>query len=619
MIGNKRDALLLSGKKLKPYLGPIATGVNFPNTQNTTAAMAAMTRKGHYARANVNNNMQLMYSNGWVDTVSNNALGVEKGGGNSIDVKAWIEYPLTVYTQVTFAGSTTGTIANAADMLSDPCAVVIPKGALFYTYTRVVGNSGNDFPYFSTSQAGNPLFYTGAGNLGEGCLMATSGVPTTPGVIVDNFSGRQGFYPSAILGWTSEPTYGIIGDSRTSGVFDVADVSTDLGNLARSIGPTRGYVNCSVAGDRLSSFLKSSALRQHLLSYCTIVVDELGYNAFNQQGANNVTSVQAYKKRLAYLFNGKKYARTTLAPWTTSTDNWATTVNQTVNAATNASQIAYNDWAKAAGDGVVCLDIGAPVESSVDSGLWLPSATQNTHEGIHESPAGLLIIAASGNVNPATLDVMPKISVPPLNIDMSLIVGTAASYTAAEFGNGLNGGYGYVFGITPGAPPFAFECWAKVAAPLAGAVIGCGPLQVFSLVTSGFLSITDGAGTQHASTTNICDGVFHHIAVTIDASANVVAYVDGVSILTFTVASLTSARWLNEKYPLMIRSKATNGVATSNSTWTNGIIDEVAIWNSLKYTTGFTPPVAPYVGTEANLLGVWHLDNSLAGIPGPAF
>nr|MDO8134515.1 LamG-like jellyroll fold domain-containing protein [Candidatus Njordarchaeum guaymaensis] len=40
----------------------------------------------------------------------------------------------------------------------------------------------------------------------------------------------------------------------------------------------------------------------------------------------------------------------------------------------------------------------------------------------------------------------------------------------------------------------------------------------------------------------------------------------------------------------------------------NVTLDEVAVWSYTKYTANFAPPTEPYAGNEANLRGLWHLD-----------
>ena len=49
----------------------------------------------------------------------------------------------------------------------------------------------------------------------------------------------------------------------------------------------------------------------------------------------------------------------------------------------------------------------------------------------------------------------------------------------------------------------------------------------------------------------------------------------------------------------------------------DGAVDEVAVWKAVQYTGTFTPPSSAYVGTEANLIALYHLDGNMTGIRGP--
>jgi hypothetical protein len=41
------------------------------------------------------------------------------------------------------------------------------------------------------------------------------------------------------------------------------------------------------------------------------------------------------------------------------------------------------------------------------------------------------------------------------------------------------------------------------------------------------------------------------------------------------------------------------------------LVDEVAIFAGARYSANFTPPSAPYVGNEPNLIALYHLDGGL--------
>ncbi|WP_168218868.1 LamG domain-containing protein [Limnoglobus roseus] len=599
------------------YLGPVATSAMMPNSQNTTASTKIMTRKAHYARDSITS-LQLIYPNWRVD-VSTGTLGAEVGVGNSIDVKSWVEYPVGTYTPVLFSGSATATIADFTQRLSDTTALTIPDGALFYTWTYAAPTTGNNFPYFGTTLTGNPLYYTGGGS--EAAVMGTSGVPTTPGAITDNGLGKRGYWPIAILGQTAKETYFLVGDSRQQGALDVADSAYNLGGIARSIGDTRAYINVGVSADQLSSFVTSHSMRYALSQYCTTVINEYGINGIISRGVGSIEGLQNYQKRATYLFNGKRYLRATYEPIDSSTDLFATLANQTFIGSQNTPRINYNDWARTQPDSVVSLDVASALESSLDSGKWVVNGTANyaTADGTHANQNGSLLVKSAGVISPAAIEAVAPVSVSPLSMTMSSISGTAVTYATGKFGNAVNAGYPYFFGVIPGSPSYTFEGWASCAsAPGATAyVMGGGPAAITVAPTTGFVGIQTGDGTSTVSTTAICDGTYHHLAVTVSNTGLTTLYSDGVSAASFNPGPWIQQNWKAEGRPFQLRAFSQSTPAASSVF--AGTVDEVAVWSGVKYTGAFTPPSSAYTGSEPNLLSLWHLDGNLSGVAGSAF
>ena len=261
------------------YLGPVATAAMIPNQLSSTASASMMMRKAHYARNDIQS-LQLAYAT-WYVNILNNGLGAETGMGNTVSVTAWIEYPIGTYTQLKWSGANSGTLADFTNTLTDSLAINIPNGGLFLTWTLVTGG-GNNFPYILRIPAGDPLYYNGTP--AEACNYGTSGVPTTPGTITDNDSGKRGYWPCAILGTTVKDTFYLLGDSRNSGDQDKADSTYDLGDMVRSVGPYYAYINGGVGGDKIAGFCYSSTQRMALSQYCTVVMEELAVNDLIESG-----------------------------------------------------------------------------------------------------------------------------------------------------------------------------------------------------------------------------------------------------------------------------------------------------------------------------------------------
>jgi Concanavalin A-like lectin/glucanases superfamily len=573
------------------YQGLIATSAMIPNTSYSGGTL--MTRKAHISRG-YSTRLSLVYPNWYIG-----GLGAETGSGCSLVVKAWVEYPTSTYTPVLFSGSSTGTISNDTNLASDYLSLTIPANTSYYTWTYVT-SSCNLIP-ISGNNNGNPLCTS--------CGEASNSTPTTPGAITDNDNGTRGYFPEAIVGDTYLPTFCLFADSRGAGYEDLADTTTNVGDMARSIGPSYAYINMGVKGDRLSLLYWSSTNRMALTQYCSIVMNEYGYNdlALN----NNTTAISTIEKSFTARFNGRRYARTTKEPSSNSTDSWETLGNQTVNVNVNT----YNDYVRSPGDGVPYVEISNVLSTAQDSGLWITNGTAfgYTADGIHASNNGYLYLGNSGAVRGAQLANNPAISVSYPSPNMT-VVGTN-TFGTGKFSQALSGGGGYVYGLAPGVPPMAVECWANSSTASSTNMIICSTpmLGIFATATNCYAAMETGDNTVTASSTNICDGSWHHLAATVTSAGLFTLYVDGTSSATYSL-SLGSANFDNIS-PSTVKY---NGSFSGSPVIWPGSVDEMAIWNYLKYTTNFTPPTQPYVGTENGLAGLWHFDSNLNGILGPA-
>jgi len=111
------------------------------------------------------------------------------------------------------------------------------------------------------------------------------------------------------------------------------------------------------------------------------------------------STVQANLQRVWALWpNPASIFQTTMEPYTTSTDSWATTTNQTVTPEESV-RTAVNTWIRGMPFGVKgFFEIAGQVETSQDSGKWDTNgrASWYTSDGIHENNRAALAIAASG-------------------------------------------------------------------------------------------------------------------------------------------------------------------------------------------------------------------------------
>lgn len=365
------------------YLGQVTTRVNIPNTFNSTLK-SANGRRAHYARDTMNS-FQIVIPNFYVIAGTG-----ESGTGAAATVTASIEYPIGTRTQVKFSGIAAGSIPNNSYLISDAIGVSIPKDALFYVWLHWENTSGFIYSSYTGNHPG--VFQS------EGYQYSASILPdvTMSGTITNTSpTNTNTFGCCAIIAKTRRPSVYLLGDSRQHGTQDDNSTSGDLGEIAKSIGPYLAYGNYGISSTKMSVWNSSHANQLALSVYYTSVALQMGINDI-YGGATAITVLAARLTALA-LFPGKKVVESTLPPETTSTDGWATTINQAqVSAPANAQRVLFNNAVRAGGRGFNgYLEIADVVESARDSGLWVPGYTT---DGIHEVAAANLAIKAAGAI-----------------------------------------------------------------------------------------------------------------------------------------------------------------------------------------------------------------------------
>lgn len=380
---------------MNSYTGLVAT--NCTNCNAYTASNAYfMSRSLHTAAVNILS-LSLVFAN-WAITFTPSAEDIV--GGTTATYTASIEYPIGVFTQVKFGGSVSGTAASGAKLTSDAVAISIPAGANFFVRNYRVHAAGSfNAPYTSWGSTLNQA-------AGDACTFGNSAAVTdqTMGGVIANTAPYIMAPPAAIIGSTTKPTYLLIGDSRVAGAGPLitgSQTATNpcVGELAPSFfnaglgaisSGNPGGINFWVAGD----FPLSATLAQ----YCSDVVSNHSIDDVtnNESAAQIVANHQAM---MAGTFAGKQYWVCTIAPYTTSTDSWATLGNQTpFNAGFETVRLAYNAIVRNGLPGAYSyIDIAAKVESSLNSGKWKVTGAANyaTGDGLHESFNGTALITAS--------------------------------------------------------------------------------------------------------------------------------------------------------------------------------------------------------------------------------
>jgi hypothetical protein len=181
---------------------------------------------------------------------------------------------------------------------------------------------------------------------------------------------------------TRQPAVGLIMDSIFEGSNDNLDSQSGLvGSFERSISNKLGWVSIGCSSETLLNYITRHSQQELLLGSITHLVCGLIRNDI-ANGSSLVTTQSRLQTIWApYMQAGIKVYQVTCLPTTTSTDNWATTTNQTIlSAGVNAIRITVNDWLRqnAVALGITVIDICSVVESSLNSGLFAaPQAGQS--------------------------------------------------------------------------------------------------------------------------------------------------------------------------------------------------------------------------------------------------
>lgn len=360
------------------YLGQVAT--RSAMQQDFNAGITKMMCRTHHRSRDAIANPTLIFANWYGKT--------EQAPGGAATITASIEYPSGTFTQVTFSGSATGTIPNGGQLTSDPVPVSIPDDAKFYVRSFYQNAAGSTYcGRGGDTTNGDHITY------GAGAVDATMSDP------LPTLSSANIMYPPvAILGLTKRPSVYIAGDSRGFGNTDIPNTSLGLiGEVARSVGPSRAFINGSCSGETAAEFVANRANRTALYGYCSHVVCEYGINDIN--GGATAAATKANLAAVKALFPSKPVWQTTLAPETNSTDSWATTINQTA-LATESVRTTVNGTIRTNALGFNGVyEVADIMETARDSGIW--KAPNYTGDGIHETNTANIAIVTAGIIDPS--------------------------------------------------------------------------------------------------------------------------------------------------------------------------------------------------------------------------
>jgi len=362
-----------------------------------------MSRSTHFAR-NAVSSLQIVVPN-FGTTPDGNEVGQSDllATFPSATIKASVEWPAGTCTQIKFSGSATGNITTGNPLLlSDSLNIGIPNGAEFWIRQYWVGSAGA--VYANNGQVDL--------SLGDAMHIGASGISdqTASCDSVTN-SGLGYMTPAAIVSNITLPALCLLGDSIQYGSNGGVTALGDQGITAPSAGPYFGYINMGKAGDSAVSFVNNNTVRQMLYQYCSHDINNYGHNdiAGSQTAAQLETNTETiWAEFTANSLGGGVNIQETLTPFTTSTDGWATTSNQTVTAF-QSQLAAFNTAILTMALGAVnYFDDASVVGNGTNNSIWnagvgYPACSPWTSDGIHPYTCADGVIVTSGIINLAQI------------------------------------------------------------------------------------------------------------------------------------------------------------------------------------------------------------------------
>jgi hypothetical protein len=191
----------------------------------------------------------------------------------------------------------------------------------------------------------------------------------------------QGFCPILVGKFvTGDPkTLFVVGDSIDEGVGSIAQSGTFIRLSARNLGLP--MIDLSLGGQGQNSLIPGVATWTPYLKYARVLVDEMGTNSVNA-----VLDFFGYWRPAKTTYAMDKIVRIGLFPRSSSTDSFATEINQTSVRAypTVFPDLTNLEWLKA---GLIDANIDPQSVRGVDKSKWISNGTAfyGTVDGTHQS------------------------------------------------------------------------------------------------------------------------------------------------------------------------------------------------------------------------------------------
>jgi hypothetical protein len=324
---------------------------------------------------------QIVYGN-----FSVQGTATSPASSGTLTMTASIEYPSGTVYPVFFNGQRAATIAPGANVCSDNVGITIPAGATFWTRSFVTVTVGQTWPLgFITNNTDTGV--TQVGSYTKGVSQADGTLGAVPSA---NFT--YAFSPIAVIGksisQTRQTSVGLIGDSLVQAPNpSSAAISSQYHRSAytEALYNQVPFIQASMAGSSITNLIDGSTvinpyLLETISKYCTHVICNLGVNDYRSG-----TSYATMKANLISLWQfftnrGIKVWQSTISPYPSSTDSYATTTNQTVNS-NDAARVSLNTYIRTNPSPLSgFIEIADLCESARNSGIWKAAVVT---DGLH--------------------------------------------------------------------------------------------------------------------------------------------------------------------------------------------------------------------------------------------
>lgn len=365
-----------------PALRAISTNTNFPNNYSTTYKQM-MTRRRHIIQVRVTG-VALRLVGAYVDPTT----WTELGSGAATTVTATIERGGVNLGAFKQGGNATITVPDLGQVDTDILPVDLFPGDI--VYTREYKTNANGIMYEGNNVSGTRPGYNDLNN-GEGCYAAASGIADTTagtGALTGgtNVTTAMGG-PYALIGYHNGKAVCVLGDSIEVGIGETFHPSYGRGITHVAIAALGlPVVKTAQGGDGATKFTASNARRRAAMAgiftniICNYVFNDIvNFSRTGAQVAADHTTIAGY-------FAGVTYDVRTCSPYSSSTDSYATTANQTPQAA-GANLNTTNNLLRGLPPGVrMCFETSDAMGTGRNTNIWKADGivgNRRTADGVH--------------------------------------------------------------------------------------------------------------------------------------------------------------------------------------------------------------------------------------------